>query len=99
MSQQKVFSTQLLRLFCISLRPVKWLFFRLCHSTPSTPHLDSIEYSFKACRKGDPKTKAVTVSESAVRAIANASDITGLPRDMFDVHQISKAEFEALRSS
>jgi hypothetical protein len=32
------------------------------------------------------------------RAIADASGITGLPRDMFEVHEIAKEEFEALRS-
>jgi hypothetical protein len=64
---------------------------------PSLHPNPGIEYYFKACRKGDPEAKAITVNESAVRAIADASDITGLLRDMFDVHQISKTEFEALR--
>ena len=52
------------------------------------------EYYYKACRKGDPEAKAVTVNESPVRAIADASEITGLPRDNFEVHEISKEEFE-----
>jgi hypothetical protein len=52
------------------------------------------EYYFKACRKGDPAAKAVTVNESAVRALADASEITGLPRDNFEVHEITKEEFE-----
>jgi hypothetical protein len=65
---------------------------------PSLHPNPGIGYYFKAYRKGDPKAKAVTVNESAVRAIADASQITGLPRDMFDVHRISKTEFEALRS-
>ena len=32
------------------------------------------------------------------KAIADASEITGLPRDMFEVYEISKAEFEASSS-
>lgn len=53
-----------------------------------------IEYYYKACRKGDREAKAVTVNESPVRAIADASEITGLPRDNFEVHEISKEEFD-----
>ena len=60
------------------------------------PHPD-IEYYYKACRKGDPEAKAVTVNPSPVAALANASEITGLPRDNFEVHKISKEEFEKLR--
>jgi hypothetical protein len=56
------------------------------------------EYYYKACRKGDVEANAVTVSYSPVRALADASEVTGLPRDTFEVHEISKAEFEALRS-
>ena len=48
---------------------------------------------FKACRKGDPEAKAVTVNRSAVRALAEASEITGLPRDNFDVREITREEF------
>jgi hypothetical protein len=55
------------------------------------------DYYFKACRKGDPAAKAVTVNESAVRVLADASEITGLPRDNFDVHEITKGEFEEFR--
>ena len=55
----------------------------------------SFEYYYKACRKGDREAKAVTVSTSSVRAIADASEITGLPRDNFEVYEISKEEFEA----
>jgi hypothetical protein len=51
---------------------------------------------YKACRKGDREAKAVAVSYSPVAALAAASEITGLPRDNFEVHEISKAEFEAL---
>jgi hypothetical protein len=40
---------------------------------------------------------AVAMSYSPVRALADASEITGLPRDTFEVHEISRAEFEALR--
>jgi hypothetical protein len=46
----------------------------------------SFDYYFKACRKGDAEAKAVTVNQSAVRALADASEITGLPRDNFEVH-------------
>jgi len=52
-------------------------------------------YYFKTCRKGDPEAKAVTVNQSAVRALADASEITGLPRGNFEVWEITKAEFEA----
>jgi hypothetical protein len=50
-----------------------------------------IEYYYKACRKGDHEAKAIAVGESPVRVIADASEITGLPRDNFEVHEISKA--------
>ena len=56
------------------------------------------DYYYKACKKGDPEAKAGTVNESAVRAVANASEVTGLPRDNFEVHEISKEEFEKLRA-
>jgi hypothetical protein len=56
------------------------------------------EYYFKACRKGDPEAKAVAIGESPVRVLADASEITGLPRDNFEIHEISKAEFETFRS-
>jgi hypothetical protein len=62
--------------------------------TPS-PEFD---YYYKACRKGDPDAKAVAVNQSPVAALAAASEITGLPRDNFEVHEISKAEFETLHS-
>ena len=52
---------------------------------------------YKACKKGDPEAKAVAVDEGPVAALANASEITGLPRDNFEVHEISKEEFEKLR--
>jgi hypothetical protein len=63
---------------------------------PSLSPQSGIEY-YKACRKGDPEAKAVTVNQSAIAALANASEITGLPRDNFEVHEISKEGFEQLR--
>jgi hypothetical protein len=68
------------------------------------PHMSSlypdpgIEYYYKACRKSDREAKAVTVNQSPVAALADASEITGLPRDNFEVYEISKDEFEKLRS-
>jgi hypothetical protein len=56
------------------------------------------DYYYKACRKGDLEAKAVAVSQSAVGVLADASEITGLPRDNFEVHEISKTEFETFRS-
>jgi hypothetical protein len=55
------------------------------------------EYYYKACKKGDPEAKAVTVDQSPVAALADVSEITGLPRDNFEVHEISKEEFKKLR--
>jgi hypothetical protein len=37
------------------------------------------------------------VSYSPVGVLADASETTGLPRDHFEVHKISKADFEDLR--
>jgi hypothetical protein len=54
---------------------------------PSLSPDPGFEYYFKACRKGDPEAKAVTVNESAVAAIADASDITGLARDNFELYE------------
>ena len=48
---------------------------------------------------GDRGAKAVAVGRSIPRVIANASEITGLPRDELEVFEISEAEFEAFRSS
>lgn len=53
-----------------------------------------IEYYYKACRKGDREEKAVAVGESPVRVLTDASEITGLPRDCLEIHEISKEEFE-----
>jgi hypothetical protein len=59
---------------------------------PSLHPTPTLDYYFKACRKGDPEAKAVTVNPSSVRAIADVREITGLPRNNFEVHEISKAE-------
>ena len=70
-------------------------------TTKSMPSLYpdiGFEYYYKACKKGDLEAKAVTVDQSPVAALARASEITGLPRDNFQVHEISKAEFERLRA-
>jgi len=65
---------------------------------PSLSPDPGFNYFFKACRKGDAAAKAVTIGESAVRVLADASEITGLPRDSFEVHEISKAEHDTFRS-
>ena len=70
-------------------------------TSPDMPSLypeSGIEYYFKTCKKGDPEAKAITVDPSPVAALAKASEITGLPRDNFEVHEISKEEFERLRA-
>jgi hypothetical protein len=54
------------------------------------------DYYHKACRKGDRESKAVAVNQSPVAVLADASEVTGLPRDRLEVHEISKAEFDAL---
>jgi hypothetical protein len=64
----------------------------VAHDTPD------VDYFFKACRKGDPTAKAVTVNQSAVRALADASEISGLPRDNFEVREITREEFEEFQS-
>jgi hypothetical protein len=68
------------------------------NTIPSLSPDPGFEYYFKACRKGGREPKAVTVNQSAVRALADASEITGLPRDNFEVHEISREEFEEYRS-
>jgi hypothetical protein len=65
---------------------------------PSLYPESGIEYYFKTCKKGDPEAEAVTVDPSPVAALAKASEITGLPRDNFEVHEIPKEEFERLRA-
>jgi hypothetical protein len=66
-------------------------------TTPDMPSLHpdpGFEYYFKACRKGDPEAKAVAIGESPVRLLADANEITGLPRDNFEVWEITREEFE-----
>ena len=58
--------------------------------SPFTPSPE-FDYYYKACRKGDPGAKAVAVNQSPVAVLAAAR---GLPRDNFEIHEISKAEFE-----
>jgi hypothetical protein len=53
--------------------------------------------TIKPAAKGDPEAKAVAVSYSSAGVLADASEITGLPRDNFEVWEISKEEFEAYR--
>jgi hypothetical protein len=65
---------------------------------PSLHPDPGFDYYYKACKKGDSEAKAVTVDQSSVAALAKASEITGLPRDNFEVHEISKEEFEKLRA-
>jgi hypothetical protein len=64
---------------------------------PSLSPDPGFEYFFKACRTGDANAKAVTVGESAVRVLADASEITGLPRDTFEVREITREELEEFR--
>jgi hypothetical protein len=65
---------------------------------PSLQPDPGFDYYFKTCKKGDSEAKAVTVDQSPVAALAHASEITGLPRDNFEIHEISKEEFERLRA-
>lgn len=78
-------------------RPCVQALFWSCDPLNPRPH-PGFEYYSKACRKGDPEPKAVTVNESPAADQAHASEITGLPRDNFEVYEISKAEFEAYHS-
>jgi hypothetical protein len=65
---------------------------------PSLHPDPGFDYYYKTCKKGDPEAKALTVDQSPVAALADASEITGLSRDNFEVHEISKEEFERLRA-
>ena len=65
---------------------------------PSLHPDPGFEYYYKACRKGDPMAKAVAVGYSAPGVIADASEISGLPRDNFEVWEITKREYEKFRS-
>jgi hypothetical protein len=71
---------------------------RTIRSIPSLDPDPGFEYYHKARKKGDPVAKAVTVDQGPVAALADASEITGLPRDNLEVHEISKEEFERLRA-
>jgi hypothetical protein len=64
---------------------------------PSLHQIPDSEHYFKATRKGDTDSKAIAVNKSPVRALADASQFTGLPRDCFEIYEISKEEFEELR--
>jgi hypothetical protein len=64
---------------------------------PSLSAEPGFECFFKACRKGDATGKAVTVGDSAVPVLADASEITGLPRDRFEVWETTREEFEEFR--
>jgi hypothetical protein len=46
----------------------------------------------------DREVKAFAVGYSPMGVLADASEITGLPRDNFEIHEISKEEFEGVRS-
>jgi hypothetical protein len=52
------------------------------------------DYHYKACRKGDPEARAVAVSYSSAGVLADASEITGLPKDNFEVWEITKVAFQ-----
>ena len=41
--------------------------------------------------------QAIVVGMSAPGVLADASNRTGLPKDCFEVHQITRQEYEALR--
>ena len=64
------------------------MFARTYFNMPSLSPDPGFQHYYKACRKGDAEVKAVTVNESPVRAIADASEITGLPRHNFEVYEI-----------
>jgi hypothetical protein len=53
------------------------------------------EYYYAAVDKTNGET--VAISESAVGVLADASEKTGLPRDCFEVRQISRDEYERRR--
>ena len=56
------------------------------------PHFD---YYYAAFDKATGET--IAVSESAVGVLADAAEKTGLPRDCFEVHEISRDEYERLK--
>jgi hypothetical protein len=66
---------------------------------PSLSPAPGLEHYFKICRKGDPEANAITEDESPVAGIADASEITGLRRNNFEMRQISNEEFEQCSTS
>jgi hypothetical protein len=56
------------------------------------------DYYYKAWRKGDREAKAVAVSYSSAGVLADASEITGLPKDVFEVWEKTKEEYERFRA-
>lgn len=55
------------------------------NTMPSLHPAPIFDYYYKACRKGDPEAKAVAVSYSSAGVLVDASEITGLPKDNFEV--------------
>jgi hypothetical protein len=64
---------------------------------PSLSPDPGFDYHYKACRKGDAAAKAVAVGYSSQGVLADASEITGLPKDVFEVREITREEFERCR--
>jgi hypothetical protein len=54
--------------------------------------IPNFHYYFSAVAETTAET--VAVSESAVGVFADAAEKTGLPRDCFEVHEISRDEYE-----
>jgi hypothetical protein len=65
---------------------------------PSLSPDPGFDYYYKACRKGDATAKAVAVSYSAAGVLADTSEISGLPKDNFEVYQITREEYEEFRA-
>jgi hypothetical protein len=57
--------------------------------------IPKFEYYYSAINK--TTGELVAVSERAVGVLADAAEKTGLPRDCFQVHQISQEEYERRR--
>jgi hypothetical protein len=55
------------------------------------------EQYFLAYLKDDPAREPLGVSESTVRAIADAAAKTGRPRTDFEVREITRERYEVLR--
>jgi hypothetical protein len=68
---------------------------KACHHSILIP---ASTITTRPAKKGNPEAKAVTFDQSPVAALANASEITGLPRDNFEVYEIPKEEFEGHRA-